>query len=58
MKMNEINILKHKLHKFKIALKDWEVNGYDTPELTYHEQLDLYKERIEFIENRIEELKK
>lgn len=35
----------------------WEMNGYDTPYLTYHEQLDIFKEHIELLEKKIKEEK-
>lgn len=38
------------------AIKDrdnWQMNGYDTPYLTYHEQLEMFQERLERLANKI-----
>ena len=40
--------------KQAIRIRDeWEMNGYDTPYLTYHEQLEMYQERLEILANQI-----
>lgn len=44
-----INLIKLKEHLEKTikARDDWKMKGTDTPYLTYHEQLELYEERID-----------
>ena len=40
--------------KQAIRIRDeWEMKGYDTPYLTYHEQLEMYQERLEILANQI-----
>lgn len=47
--------LKTDLEKVKKMRDDFEMRGSDTPYLTYHEQLDLYNNRIEILKKRIKE---
>lgn len=39
--------LKEQLEKAIKARDDWKMKGYDTPYLTFHEQLELHQERVE-----------
>jgi len=40
--------------KQAIRIRDeWKMKGYDTPYLTYHEQLEMYQERLEILANKI-----
>jgi hypothetical protein len=45
--------LKEQLEKAIKARDNWQMNGYDTPYLTYHEQLDLHQEKVERLANKI-----
>ena len=39
--------IKEQLDKAILARDNWKMKGYDTPYLTYHEQLDLHEEKVE-----------
>ena len=47
--------LKTDLEKVIKLRDDFMMKGSDTPYLTYHEQLDLYNNRIEILKKRIKE---
>jgi len=55
--MNDLLYAKQQLHRVQNQLKHWEVSGYDTPVMTYHEQMDEYKTRIEQLTKLIGEMK-
>ena len=55
--MDDLSTAKKQLFHFTKLLTNWEMNGYDTPQYTYHEQLDVYKEKIEILKNEIKEMK-
>ena len=39
--------IKEQLDKAIEARDNWKMKGYDTPYLTYHEQLDLHQEKVD-----------
>ena len=40
-----------------IRIRDeWKMNGYDTPIITYHEQLEMYEDYVLRIANKIEKI--
>ena len=45
--MNNLEKIKQELMKAMNQLDNWKMKGYDTPQLTYHEQLDLYHAKID-----------
>jgi len=55
--MNDKLYAQQQLHKTEQQLAHWEMNGYDTPMMTYHEQMDEYKTRIEQLTKLIGEMK-
>lgn len=56
--MFDLARMKIDLEKAKKMRDDFEMKGSDTPYLTYHEQLDLYNNRIEILKKRIKEMLK
>jgi hypothetical protein len=52
--MSDIKNAKQLLTRYKNLRDNWLLKGYDTPQLTYHEQLDEYNLMIERLENFIE----
>lgn len=54
--MFDLARLKIDLEKAIKMRDDFEMKGSDTPYLTYHEQLDLYNNRIEILKKRIKEI--
>lgn len=53
--MNNFNELKKQLNSAIKQFENWKLRGYDTPQLTYHEQLDLYKARVDILAKKIKE---
>lgn len=45
--------IKEQLDKAIDARDNWKMKGYDTPYLTYHEQLELHEERIERLQKQL-----
>ena len=42
----DIKKLEHELALLNIRYEQWYMHGYDTPLLTYHEQLEIYKDNL------------
>ena len=53
--MNNLDIIKQQLMKAMNQLDNWKLRGYDTPQLTYHEQLDMYHAKIENLLTQLKE---
>ena len=49
--------IKEQLDKAIQARDNWEMRGYDTPYLTYHEQLDLHNLKVERLTKQLKEMK-
>ena len=45
--------LQQELIKAMKDLDNWKMKGTDTPYLTYHEQLDIFKEHLELLKQKI-----
>ena len=45
--------IKEQLDKAIQARDNWELRGYDTPYLTYHEQLDLHNLKVERLNKQL-----
>jgi len=52
--MNDLLYAKQQLHKFQNKLEQWKMHGYDTPVMTYHEQLEEYEVRVQQLTDKIE----
>jgi len=55
--MNDRLYAQQQLFMYQQKLNDWIMHGYDTPVMTYHEQLDEYKIRVEKCLELLKELK-
>lgn len=55
--MNDLLYATQQLDMFKNKLEHWKMHGYDTPVMTYHEQMDEYVVRIEQLTKLIGEMK-
>ena len=55
--MNDLLYANQQLHKYQHKLEHWKMHGYDTPQLTYHEQLEEYEVRIEQLTKLLGEMK-
>lgn len=53
--MNDLLYAKQQLHFWQNKLDSWKMNGYDTPVMTYHEQLEEYEVRVQQMETKIKE---
>lgn len=55
--MNDIKVMEQQLLRYKRLYDEWFMNGYDTPQLAWKEQLEQYQEMIDRITNDIKEMK-
>lgn len=55
--MNDLLYAKQQLHYYQNKLDNWKMNGYDTPVMTYHEQMDEYVTRVQQLTELIKEMK-
>lgn len=53
--MNDLRYAERELYQTIRLFEEWQMRGYDTPHLTYHEQLDMYKTRIDILTEKIKE---
>ena len=53
--MNNLDTIKQQLMRAMNQLDNWKLRGYDTPQLTYHEQLDMYHAKIESLLTKLRE---
>lgn len=53
--MNDLLKTQQQLYKVMNQLENWKMSGYDTPMLTYHEQMEEYVVRIEMLKMKLKE---
>lgn len=51
--MVDLVIMEQELRKLIRERDEWKMKGYDTPQLTYHEQLEMLEIRLERFANKI-----
>lgn len=49
----ELAKMQEQLFKIQKLINHWKMHGYDTPILTYHEQLEIYEEQLLRLKNKI-----
>lgn len=54
--MNDMKIMTQQLKKYERLYEEWLMNGYDTPQLAWGEQLEQYQEMINRIKQDIKEM--
>lgn len=54
--MNDLKRMEIDLLQVIRLIDDWKMNGYDTPILTYHEQLDMYNQYLDRLVKKIESM--
>lgn len=53
--MNDLRMAEQELKQAIRLFEEWQMRGYDTPYLTYHEQLEMYHTRVEILTRKIKE---
>ena len=53
--MNDLKRLEKELVQAIRLFEEWQMRGYDTPYLTYHEQLEMYHQRVDLLSEKIKE---
>ena len=56
--MNDLRMCEQELKQAIRLFEEWQMRGYDTPQLTYHEQLEMYHTRVDILTEKIKELMK
>ena len=53
--MNDLRKMEQELVQAIRLFEEWQLRGYDTPYLTYHEQLEMYHTRMDQLAEKIKE---